>query len=240
MRRRTLLWLFALTGWLPGAAQDSDSALVQASINQAIARYKAVIGVQARLYNGRKYAPPEQDFDQHPYFLSEDWIIGDVFYDGELFRQVPLMYDIFGRTLITEHLSSGQPIELVTEKLRHFTIDGHHFKRMEIAAPGNGLPRTDFYDVLYEGPTRLLALREKQQKREIDASTIEIVYDERTRYFLYHNGTFTQVKGKASTWKVLQDKKAALKRFAKQNRAAFAPDKELLLKALATHYDTLK
>lgn len=239
MKKRVLPWLFAVSTPLIALAQEKDTAFLHVSIDHTIARYKKAVGVQARLYNGRKYTPPAQDFDQHPYYLSEDWLMGDVFYDGEFFSEVPLMYDLLGGTLITEHISSGQPIELVTEKLNHFTIGGHHFEKLE-NTPDNGLPRTGFYDILYDGPTRLVAHREKLQKKEISSNAIEIVYDEKTRYFLYHGTAYTPVKRKASVLKVLEGKKAELKRFARKNRTTFAFNRELLLKKLAAYYDTLE
>lgn len=219
---------------------QSDTTFVLTAKNNAVSLYKHALRAQSRLNNGSKYRAAEHSLEQHPYFLSEDWITGSVFYDGEYFSNVPLMYDLNQGVLVSEHYPSGNAIQLVDQKLRNFTLEGHYFEKIDIESVANSLPKTDFYDILYAGKTKVVAHRQKLLRKEIESSTIEISYDEKYRYFIFGEGVYFPVKSKASALKRMTDKKHELKRFLKQNRISFFKNRELMLKRLAEYYDSLK
>ncbi|MEX2232300.1 MAG: hypothetical protein WD824_09075 [Cyclobacteriaceae bacterium] len=218
----------------------TDTTYLSASIQNTTKLYRKAIGVQARLYNGSKYLAPDHTLEEHPYFFSEDWIIGDVFYDGEYFQNVPLMHDLSTSQLITEHFSSGHAIQLVQEKLQHFSMSGHYFEKIENESVGGSLPQTAFYDILYPGRTKVVARRQKFLREKIESSTIHRSFDEKNRYFIFKNGVFFPVKSKASVFRILRDKKQEMKKFLKQQNVSFKDDRELALKNLAEYYDTLR
>ena len=219
---------------------EADSAFVSTATENTVRLYNKALRAQSRLNNGRKYRASEHSLEQHPYYLSEDWVTGSVFYDGKYFTDVNLMYDLQQRVLVTEHYPSGNAIELVDEKLKSFTLQGHYFEKIHIDSAASSLPRTDFYDVLYSGEIKVVAHRQKLQRKEIQSRIVEIFYDERYRYFIFTNGIFFPVKSKGSVLKLMSDKKQEMKRFFRQNKASFLQDRELMLKRMAEHYDTLK
>lgn len=218
----------------------ADTTFLSAAIENTIQTYQRTIGGQAKINNGSKYLPPKEAEDHHPYFLSEDWIMGDAFYDGEYFSNIPLMFDVLNSRLITEHHSSGHPIQLVIEKLDRFSISGHSFQKIKNESANGSLPATDFYDFLYPGETTVVARRQKVLREKIESSEIHTQYDEKTRYFILKNGVFFQVKSKSSVLKVLADQKNPLKKFMKARGIKFSLDRELALKSLAEFYDKTK
>ena len=218
----------------------ADTTYLDAAIKNTVKLYHQAIGVQARLYNGSKYLAPEHTLEEHPYFFSEDWITGDVFYDGEYFQNVPLMFDLTSSHLVTEHFSSGHAFQLVQEKLRHFSISGHYFEKIENESVAGSLPQTGFYDVLYPGTTKVVVRRQKFLREKIESQTIHRSFDKRTRYFVFKNGAFSPVKSKASVLKLMGDQKQQLKKFIRQQKLSFSGDRELALKNLAEYYDTLR
>jgi hypothetical protein len=233
-----LLLLCATTAFSQGGA--GDTTFISAAVKNTIQRYQQAIGVQAKLNNGSKYLPPEQDVDEHPYFLSEDWIMGDVHYDDELFTGVPLMYDLYTGQLVTEHSASGHAIQLIFEKVRRFTIQDHVFEKIDNETVNNSLPETGFYDILYAGDTKVVSRRQKLQSEEIYSTYIEVSYDEKYRYFLFKNGIFFPVKNRASVLKLLSDEKQSLKRYLKTNKIKFSENREFALKSMAAFYDSQK
>lgn len=220
-------------------SREDTTFLVRATEN-AIKLYQEALGAQSKLYNGSKYFPPKHTLDEHPFFSSEDWILGAVFYDGEYFQDVPLMYDLHGDVLITEHLPSGHAIQLVEAKLKSFSMAGHVFERIDNESVGGTLPRSGFYDILYPGETRVIAKRRKTVHEQIVSTVIERSFEARNRYFIFKNGVFFPVKSKASALKLMRDKKRELKRFLKETGASLSQNRELLLKSLAERYDSLK
>lgn len=241
MGRNLFLSFIALVVSLSAFPQvPNDTAFVVTAMKNTIQLHEAALGAQAKLYNGSKYLAPAHTLEEHPYFFSEDWITGSVFYDGELFRNVSLMYDLFNNSLITEHIPSGHAIQLIPEKLQYFTLGNHYFERIENESVANSLPQTDFYQVLYGGETKILARRQKTLYEKIHETTIERFFEEKSRYFILRNGVYFPVRSKTSVLKLLQDKKQDLKKFIKQKHMPFSQHRELLLKDLVEYYDTLK
>jgi len=234
-----LLLLMLLSGTVfPQAARDT--LFVAVSRQNTTAIYLKAMHTQSRLYNGSKYSPPDHTLEEHPFFHSADWITGTVYYDGELFTNVPLMYDLAGQMLVTEHAANGHAIRLVEEKLAHFTLDGHYFERIINDSVANSLPSTGFYEVLYQGPTKLVKRHQSSLREQIISGSVERSYDEKSKFFLMRNGTFFPVKNKASLLKLLSNRKNELKKFFRQRRLSFSENRELTLKSLAEHYDTLE
>lgn len=229
-----------LSGFVALSQAQHDTVFLVAAKEHALAAYDKALGIQKRLYNGSKYLPPEHELEEHPYFISPDWLDGSVYYDGEYFSNVPLMYDLFNQMLITEHGASGHAMRLVEEKIKYFTIDSHYFERIINDSVGNSLPETGFYEVLYNGSTRVVARRQEWRREQIVNNQIETLYNEKNRYFMFHNGSFISVNRKASALKLLTDKKSELKRFLRKHHLSFSDNKELALKSMAEHYDQLK
>lgn len=219
---------------------QSDTTFISAAKENTTNLYKKTLRAQSRLNNGSKYRASEHSLEDHPYFLSEDWITGSAFYDGEYFKDVPLMYDLQQGVLVAEHYPSGNALSLVDQKLRNFTLEGHYFEKINVDSVANSLPRTDFYDILYGGETKVVAHREKLMRKEIQTGAIEISYEEKYRYFIFRNGVFFPVRSKSSALKVMSDRRPELRRFLKQYRASFLNNRELMLKRLAEYYDSLK
>lgn len=233
-----LLFLIPSTAVFPQLA--SDTTFLDEAIQSATQRYHRAIGSQAKIYNGSRYPESNASVEEHPFFLSEDWFIGDAFYDGELFKNVPLMYDIVTSNLVTEHLSSGHPIQLITAKLKRFSLAGHNFEKIENESVGGSLPKTDFYDIVYGGETKVIALHQKIVRERIESGDVVTYFPEKTRYFLFKNGIFFHVNSKASALKVFKDEKQSLKKKLKANKIIFSLDREASLKGMAQSYDSLK
>lgn len=232
----SLLFPISFSGFTQTGA---DTTFLQASIQNSLQFYERAVAGQVKLHNGSRYLAPAHTVDQHPYFFSYDWIMGDVFYDGELFTNVPLMYDILNSIVITEHHSNGQPVQLLAEKLDFFSIAGHHFEKIENKYSGSPVPSSGFFDILYPGKTKVIARRQKVLHEKIISQQIEISYDEKTRYFVLKNGHFFQVKSIGSVLKILGDKKQDLKKFLIKNRSSFSANRALAIKSLAQYYDKL-
>ncbi len=217
---------------------NRDTAFVAVAKSNAHKLHETSMGAQSRLYNGARYVDPEFNDEEHPFFLSEDWLTGSVSYDGEKFDDVPLMYDLLNQVLVAEHKPSGHAIRLVDEKLTRFSIEGHNFERIETGSVQHSLPATGPYDVLHEGPSRLLARRVKVRRETIESSEIVISYDLRQRYFILRNGVYFPVTKKSSLLKVLSDKKQDLRHFLKQQGIRYSSDRERALIAAVKFYDS--
>jgi hypothetical protein len=228
--------LVLLPSTLAFSQAKPDTLFIGEAKKNLASLYQETIQGQAKLYNGSEYLKPEQTNETHPFFLSDDWVFGSVEYDGETFENVPLLYDITSDKVVTEHFYTSNEMELVIDKLTAFSIPNHLFQK--IADPS--LPQSGFYDVLYNGPTRTLARRQKKIQETIVSNKIEIDFEEKTRYFILKNNIYYAVKTKASILKVLEDQKSALRQYINKNSLNVRRDRETALSKISEYYDTLK
>lgn len=216
-----------------------DTAFLAAAIHNSIQLYSKDMHRQANLYNGSEYLEPERTNDQHPYFQSDDWLNGSVLYDGDWYPNVPLQYDITQDIVITELHTNGNPLVLVDAKVGGFSIDGHTFRKF-VKDTLNALPETGYYEVLYDGATRVIVRRQKSIQEKVDDLKIAIDFEERNRYFLFYNGRYFSVRSKRSVLAVLQGRQSDLKKFVRAKGVRFKKDREASLRRLAEFYDTLE
>jgi hypothetical protein len=235
---RVLVSLLACFLFLQQAyPQARDTAFLADAVRNSVAQYTKSMHGQANLYNGSEYREPRRTNDQHPYFVSEDWLEGSVLYDGDWYEHVPLQYDITRDVVITEMYTSGNPMALVDAKVGGFSIDGHMFRKL-IRDTLNALPETGFYDILYDGKTRVIARRQKSTQERIENLTVAISFEERNRYFILQNGYYHAVKSKRSVLNVLKSRQSDLKKYLRASGVKFGNDRETALRKMAEFYDT--
>jgi hypothetical protein len=195
--------------------------------------------LHSHLYNGSEYVDYDHYIDGHQYFGSDEWEEGTIHYDGTLYRQVPLLYDVRYDQVITENLAGPLRIRLVAEKVRYFTLLGHTFVRIVADSTTQGGMRTGFYDQLYDGRVQVLVKRVKLIHEQIASGQVDRDFYERNRYFLRKNGHFYSVKGKGSVLSVFDDRKRELQKFLREQKIRYKRDPESAMVQLARHYDAL-
>jgi len=240
IRLIALLMLMTFSRILFGQQIGNDTALFRTAYAHALALYERSGNERASLYNGSEYVEPRPSTDDtHAFFLSDDWTTGSVGYQGQQFHNVSMMYDLFRDKVVIE-LSNAVAITLITEKVTFFTIQGHMFVYANEKTSKPGLPRSGFYDQLYNGPTGALALREKKAYEKIESvREIKHGYVEKSRYYILHREVYHQVRNKSSLLKLFHDKKSDLKKFIRSNKLDFRHSWENSLVKVAAFYDDI-
>jgi hypothetical protein len=209
---------------------QQDTTFVTSSIQQAKKMYTHAIEGQARLYNGSDYPEYKPVGDEHPYYLSDDWELSTVDYDGERFEKVPVLYDISSDKLVTEHYYTSNKMQLVSELVQAFILSGRSFVRLnENSSKGISI-KTGFYEVLYNGPSAIYAKRTKTRDERISSDKLLVVS---------FTDAYYGVSSKGSVLQVLGDKKQELKHFIKEKHIRFKKDEEKALVDITRYYDTL-
>src|SRR5258708_33877954 len=178
-----------------GQAALSDSSSLQTSITQTAANFYKAVGQQSRLYNGHEYLP----YDRHikgnalfPYGV-ESWEPGDVNYDGVVYKNVPMMYDIFKDVVVVLLYNKFSMYSLLANKVHDFTFDNHHFVRVETDSLNNNNSgiTSGFYDQLYGGKIEALAKRVKTiQNSSNTTTTIETYFISANEYYFRKDNTY--------------------------------------------------
>ncbi|HOX82412.1 MAG TPA: hypothetical protein PLJ60_17480 [Chryseolinea sp.] len=224
-----LLLIFNLTF---GQSPQSDTAFISASVVNTKNVYSRVMKEQVYLNNGGDYIDYRPLKDEHPYFISNDWITGSIGYNGERYDSVSLMYNIHSDQVISEQFSSFIMIELVRDKIQFFSIYGHDFVMLQEKTIPYG-----FYDQLYKGKTSLYAKRYKEFIETISAAQMQRSFLEKSKYYINKDGNYYLVKSKKSVIQVLSDRKKELKQFIRKNHIRFWENREGALIRLTEFYN---
>ncbi|GAB3491277.1 hypothetical protein GCM10027341_04060 [Spirosoma knui] len=219
-----------------GQTARADTGFVTAAIRNATARYEAQNQNKDRLYTGIEYVGYDYRLNGNPFWTSDNWKVGSVAYNGATFDSIPMLYDIVRDVVVIEH-PIGYRMTLSSDKLTSFSLFNHAFIRFADST-SRGF-RRGFYDLLYDGPTQLLAKRLKSVVIEPTRQNYGR-FDEKTVYYLRKEGQYLPVKTKRSLYSVLRDRKKELTTYARKQKIRFKEDPEAAITKLTQYYDQIR
>jgi len=205
----------------------------------ALTLYDSATVESQHLYNGPQYFIYDSPAEEHQFYLSEEWTSGSVWYDGQLFREVPLLYDIVKDQLVARYKHGFGNVALQSQKVGYFTLPGHTFIRVEAdTAKIEGL-RTGFYDQLYDGKTRIVARRVKERQQDLSERKVIIKFPEKDVFYLYQAGLYHPIHSKKSVLAFMEDQKRPLKKYLREQTLSFRYNREAAILGMAAYYDQL-
>jgi hypothetical protein len=106
-------------------------------------------GSDYNLLNGKYYQMPYINAIGHPFFNSDQFRKGSLLVNGVYYDVVMIRYDLYNQSVVLMHIDySGRMVqlELSTEFIDEFTLDGKLFRKMSF--PETGIR---FFQVVYTG-----------------------------------------------------------------------------------------
>jgi sulfur transfer complex TusBCD TusB component (DsrH family) len=234
---------YLLWGLTVSSMAQGNGTLVQPpnllGMQVAVALYDSATTESQQLYNGPQYYVYDSPAEEHQFFLSEEWKIGSVFYDGQLFRDVPLLYDIVKDQLVARYKQGFGNVALQSQKVGYFTLPEHRFVRVEADTGRVEGLRTGYYDQLYGGKTKIVARRTKERQQDITERKVIIHFPQKDVFYLYQDGIYHAVRSKKTVLAYLENQKRPLKKYLRENNLSFRDDREAAILGLAAYYDQL-
>jgi hypothetical protein len=227
-----------------GQTAPGDSAVLQNSIAQITSNFYKAIGEESRLYNGHEFLPYDPHIKTNALFPYDEksWEPGKVTYDGIVYKNVPMMYDVYKDIVIVLLYNKFSMFNLVSNRVHDFSFSNHYFIRIDadqVNSEETGLT-TGFYDQLYGGKIWILAKRKKTIQNSSNAvAAPETNFVENNEYYLRKGNTYYKIGSKGSVLKVLKDKKRELQQFLKQNSINYSDNPEDAMVKMASYYDHL-
>jgi hypothetical protein len=213
---------------------SSDSSLLASAVASARQRYLTT-GLESRLVNGVAYATkPPSYVTGRPFFQTSDPQPGTLDYEGQHYVGVPLLYEQVLDQVLLYGPAQATPIQLVRQQVQAFELAGHHFVRLP--ADSTGVLAEGFYDLVVDGPARLLVKRAKKLEAATGGYTLKGEYEDVTRFFVQRHAHFYEVTTPKQAIALLADKKAEMQAYLRGNRF---DSKEVALTALVQKYNTL-
>lgn len=185
------------------------------------------------LYNGSEYTAFYRGMRGHSFLISDTLISGDIFYDGALYKNIPLGYNIADNQVYIRNTVQGFNIRLLNEKISWFIISGRKFINL-----GSSLDNTHagFYELLYDGHIKVYAFREKKIKRPASAED-PMYFRQYDDYFIAIKNRLQQVSNLASALSALPGKDEEIKKIVRSQRLNFKKEPGNAIVAVARYYD---
>lgn len=236
-----------LAGWLAlpycTAAQGlaADSSQLRLAVRAATQRYYAATGAEARLLSGTDYINRAKSFmTGNPFFPSPEVKAGSLRYDGFDFEAVPMRYDCYLDRVVVQPSSRAIALLLVPEKVAAFALDGHQFVRLVTDSVANPQVHTGFYELLADGPARLLARHTKHAYEQPTQRGMEGSFVETVRFFVQQRDAYQEVAKLKDVTTFFPARKAELQKFARGQHLSFKEAyRQKSLTALVAYYNGL-
>jgi hypothetical protein len=232
------LLLLATRAW--GQNPQTDSQAATTALSTLSQQYTEGLGAETRLYNGQEYISTLEHYvNGHEFFGSSEPKAGTVVYDGARYDSVLLRYDLVRGQVVLEAPSGILALMLVNEKVSRFTVGPHSFIRL--VAPAADAPiRTGFYEVLADGPVRLLAAHRKLVQKRSTPSGMQGEVEKKVEYFIATGNDYYKVSNANSVLRLFPEHKGALRKYIKSEKLDFKkPGRERALSELVRYSATL-
>ncbi len=198
MFKRLLLFLLILYPILSFSAEKLDT-----------------LGNNSLLYNGTEYI---KQFDQTkgtPFFPTEK-TNGAVFYFGNWYQNLDLLYDIQDDVVITRDVQGLLKMRLTREKLDEFKVDGHYFVKYKLTS-GAG----EYYEQFFKGQRSLLM----QWRKVTDSDDPQIQkFILRKTLFVLDKGEIITLERTSDLFSIEPKHQKELKKFYREQKLSFKKD----------------
>ncbi|MHB8206319.1 hypothetical protein [Mucilaginibacter sp.] len=201
------------------------------------------IGPQSRLYNGMQYSLYDPHIKGNAYYDNIDSLKkGSVFYDGYLYTNVNMMYDINKDEVVILIYNDFMMISLISEKVRDFDLHTQHFIYLKNDPANSNSLKAGFYDELYNGKIQVLSKKTKSIQDSTDyTGNIIPHFSPAKDYYLFKNGKYYTVNSQGAFLDALNDQKKKIKQFIRSNniKIKFKKEPEHAMTTIAAYYDHL-
>jgi hypothetical protein len=225
----SLITLFYCPAFSQSALPDSAShALAAASI------FLQTLQSGKEIYSGPEHIEYLPSIEGVAYFGSNEWQAGQVQYDGMLYPDEILRYDLSKDRLILKR-PDAFAIELRSEKVDWFSLAGHVFvneKNETIMGRAPG-----FYDQLASGELTILARRRKIYEERVEETRVLRKFTEETSYYAVVNNKARQIRNIRSLLELTGSKSGDIQQQLKRAGIKFKKNPEAALTIAARVYN---
>ena len=216
----------------------TDSSFYSKSVNTLRNSYFQEIGENAEVFNGREYIRNGQKVNGFPYFESNEPLTGRVSYQGVVYPEMDLLYDLQNDELITRNFSKTGMITLSKQKIDSFTLGSHHFILLSPEKGNATLKFSGFYEQLVYGRVSVFEKREKHLSTPSGYEDPKFL--EYSSYYLLMNEKIFPVENEHDLLDLLADRRDALKKYIHENKLNFKKRFGDALTNTVTYYCLLK
>ena len=216
---------------------ETDSTVTHLAYEKAVQQYHASMTPETGLYRGSEYVVYAQNLKEgHPYFDKDHMRNGSVLYNGILYKDVPLVYDLVKGLVVTYAPLKAFRIILINELIDSFTIENHLFFHLKDSLNPSA-PHPGYYEQIYKGRIRIVKKEKKAIREEAGNNYVEKYIDYTVSYYLVKDNTWYPVNNKRTLLHTLGNRNKEARKFMRRNDLDMREDKENTLLKIAAWYD---
>ena len=185
--------------------------------------WQDTIGTNSLLYNGTEYI---KQFDQTkgtPFFPT-DKTNGSVYYFGNWYYNLDLLYDIQDDVVVTRDVQGLLKMRLTREKLDEFVVDGHLFVKLKLTSVVG-----EFYEQFYKGQRQLLMQWRKTTESDMPENQKFIL---RKTLFVLDKGEILPLSSTSDLFEIDPKHQKELKKVYREQKLSFKKDPVKASKAI--------
>lgn len=206
--------------------------VLKAQRQQIFDEYRMEAGDQAEMFVGKlEMGYSSTVYMNSPYLFSDDFVMGDVMYNGLLYQDVPIRYDGYLKQLVVNtpvrHLNICVSMHLVDK----FTLDGIDYERRD----------GDFVALLFDSSHMELIEQVNVSVKDVYLSQVSFKHGfvHNVKYYVLRDGQKHEVDKLQSVLKLYPTIKKELKRFAKMYHLDFREHRRSSLISVMKYADEL-
>lgn len=192
--------------------------------------------VNAAIYNGREHIGYPPLTEGIPYYGSKDWQPGYVVFEGALYNDVFLKYDLVADQVIVRHPNKVTGIILFTPRVQSFSFGNKYFVNL----PGKESElKNGIYEELVKGKVSLYVKRSKLIEESIVMNELVRKVAEKNFFYVLKDGHYCPVKKQKSIMQLIADKRNAVNSSMKASKIKFRSNPELAMIRIVELYNQL-
>lgn len=210
------------------------------ALNAAQSVYFNSLAEQSGIYRGVEYTGfPYRLNNGHQYFETQFPVMGSVYYDGILYNDIPIWYDLVKNQVVILYADGVSEIKLHNELIEYFSIYGHHFVHLGRDKAGNNALSEGFYDLVHVGKIQVLVKRSKETLKEVNTGFALTVLKQKNEFYLIKDGIYLPVTNQSSLLKALGSQQKEIQDFLRKSKVKFRKDPESAIIRTVKYYDLL-
>lgn len=172
--------------------------------------------LEQHLYNGIEWQPLYPSATGHEFFLTDNYITGDITSEGIEYSGIRMKYDICNDNLILLWQSTF-PIIIDRKRTDSFILRYDSRERRFINSDGLCPDIQGFAEVLHSGHSMVLARHTKVLSANASLSSYE-QFRENTKYYYIVNGNCSQIRSTKAFYAMMGDHKKEVRRYVRQKK----------------------
>jgi hypothetical protein len=219
-----------------GQAIIVDSSFTESTEKSVLGFYNTARKEELSLFNGTLHYGYSPAIEGIAYYKYDTWQTGTVEYDGIVYSNVMMKYDLVTDKLIVQTATGNISIALFSPRVKGFSFSGHKFTWLQ-KKDKSSLPE-GFYEIVAEGKATLYVRSAKIILEEIINNTLQRKFEETTKYYiLKEDGIYYQVSNKNSLLSILREKRREVQDFISKRKLKYRIDAGSMIPAAVQIYN---